>query len=708
MVRIMTVVILVILLVITSFFIVLLLFNTYDFSSDKIDSDSNKGALILVELDDVGVGPSGLGLDNEGTFDSLSNYEGDYNQDCELTATCGLDSGDNNGGGSHRDDDPECDSNSDCRDDYYGDDYCWFGNLYSDLHDFSCDYECDERVRRELIESCIFGCDGGACLEPECVVDDDCALGQVCDDNYKCIDVECFRDLDCDDSEEFTQDLCIDAGTWNSFCEHTPISCNVEADCGFDDFIGDAFCQYGNNDVFQNYLDWTCDNAGTVDSVCNFTLNPIQTDDCNDLIETCFDGVCHTITCFDDTGCDDSDALTYDSCVNPGEVYSFCDNIDIECNVAADCGVDDFVGTGTCGAGDDVFKDYITWTCNFPGTILSSCFDSTASQLFQPCADDCLGGVCGSIECSNDLDCVDGNTLTLDSCLNPGQLNSDCQHTPIVCNVNLDCDDGNALTIDSCLNPGTVGSSCENLGISCNLDIDCGVDDFFGIRFCDIGDVFQNKLFWTCLNPGTPLSTCVSSSSPQVLEGCDSGTICNADVDAKCVKDCVDGDLDGYDNCTLSEPDGDNLLEDCDDGNDSIYPGAEEVCDGYDNNCNGLVDEGLELPSILDIQYTEDRKFLQDQNVIDWNSNICYEGFDVDGYCKGFALKSLDGGVSATKICNMKGYNTGTITDSGDWSSPWDNTIAYWDGFGWKTQRGDVGGNRHIDTIRCSNPVNVC
>ncbi|MEN9973015.1 MAG: hypothetical protein RIS20_1362 [Bacteroidota bacterium] len=32
---------------------------------------------------------------------------------------------------------------------------------------------------------------------------------------------------------------------------------------------------------------------------------------------------------------------------------------------------------------------------------------------------------------------------------------------------------------------------------------------------------------------------------------------------------------------------------DCNDANNAIYPGATEICDGFDNNCNGVNDEGL-------------------------------------------------------------------------------------------------------------------
>ena len=46
---------------------------------------------------------------------------------------------------------------------------------------------------------------------------------------------------------------------------------------------------------------------------------------------------------------------------------------------------------------------------------------------------------------------------------------------------------------------------------------------------------------------------------------------------------CLNGDADG---------DGFARSEDCDDNNASRYPDADEVCDGVDNNCNGLIDEG--------------------------------------------------------------------------------------------------------------------
>ena len=74
---------------------------------------------------------------------------------------------------------------------------------------------------------------------------------------------------------------------------------------------------------------------------------------------------------------------------------------------------------------------------------------------------------------------------------------------------------------------------------------------------------------------------------------------CDGDTDNYCSKEmeCAGGKF----NCGKAAPgiaiDSDEC-SDCDDSNPLVYPNAEEVCDGIDNNCNNRVDEGCECTPI--------------------------------------------------------------------------------------------------------------
>jgi hypothetical protein len=55
---------------------------------------------------------------------------------------------------------------------------------------------------------------------------------------------------------------------------------------------------------------------------------------------------------------------------------------------------------------------------------------------------------------------------------------------------------------------------------------------------------------------------------------------------------CVDADGDGYADCGVVGCDPSGLLcGDCDDGNAQVHPGADEICNHDDDNCDGRVDE---------------------------------------------------------------------------------------------------------------------
>src|SRR5207237_3614802 len=59
-------------------------------------------------------------------------------------------------------------------------------------------------------------------------------------------------------------------------------------------------------------------------------------------------------------------------------------------------------------------------------------------------------------------------------------------------------------------------------------------------------------------------------------------------VSGKC-PGCVDRDGDGY-GIGL-----DCLGPDCDDSDPTVHPGAPEICDGRDNNCDGRIDENFDF-----------------------------------------------------------------------------------------------------------------
>ncbi len=145
-----------------------------------------------------------------------------------------------------------------------------------------------------------------------------------------------------------------------------------------------------------------------------------------------------------------------------------------------------------------------------------------------------------------------------------------------------DCDDSDPYVYP------TAPEICNAIDDDCDGDIDEGYDgDADGVSTCG-GDCDDNN---DAIFPG----------NPEVCDGFDND--CNAVIDDGLnIPGCtlyyqdVDGDgygVDAFYQCAC-EVDGNYNTEesgDCDDANPGIYPGAPEICDLVDNDCDGSVDE---------------------------------------------------------------------------------------------------------------------
>jgi hypothetical protein len=160
------------------------------------------------------------------------------------------------------------------------------------------------------------------------------------------------------------------------------IECFNNLGCGEDGFIGEPNCQ--DEDLWQDYEEFLCSNPGTPESNCSSDIFPKLVENCSD---TCIDGQCIEIECFNNSDCDDMDDLTYDECLNPGTPSSECRNTPINCADDNDCGITGFIGGEYCFLGM-VYKDYKTSICVNNGTLDSYCNISINPQFINNCGED--------------------------------------------------------------------------------------------------------------------------------------------------------------------------------------------------------------------------------------------------------------------------------------------------------------------------------
>ncbi|MEZ4320096.1 MAG: putative metal-binding motif-containing protein [Myxococcota bacterium] len=279
--------------------------------------------------------------------------------------------------------------------------------------------------------------------------------------------------------------------------------------------------------------------------------------------------------------CDDTDPN-----VNPGEVELTCNGVDDDCSAATPDSVDgDGDGESACTDcadgnplrfhGNPEVCDGIDNDCD------NAVDDGLVFQNWYTDGDsDGYGSGSPLNACQAPVGRVADNTDCRDNDpnVNPGQPEVTCN------NKNDDCDGSTADRPDL---DGDGVDICPTGGVDCddtdannypgNTEIYCNGQDEDCGAVPDDADL-DNDGYSTC--GATP--DC-NDSNPNVNPG-------RAEVECNGINDdCDTSTLDGPD----LDGDGVATCVDCDDADPDNFPGNTEACDGIDNDCNGVADNGL-------------------------------------------------------------------------------------------------------------------
>ena len=177
----------------------------------------------------------------------------------------------------------------------------------------------------------------------------------------------------------------------------------------------------------------------------------------------------------------------------------------------------------------------------------------------------------GSAGADSDASVNDGNGGSSGSGGTGGDASND---VPDTC-ASTNCDDGFNCTIDLCAS----GACKHSIGPS------SGATACPATQYCTLDQ--------GCVASAIACSTdadCVTAYKALPNAACYTSAKCES-ASSVCTFKWLDKDSDGYPPAICNG-------SDCDDGNPSIHPGGTEICDGIDDDCNGVLDNGATCESL--------------------------------------------------------------------------------------------------------------
>ena len=479
----------------------------------------------------------------------------------------------------------------------------------------------------------------------ECTLNDVCLSGackagapKVCDSGDQCVGGKCNvvtgacvyspKDAEpCNDASACTSDdKCTKIDAKSSDCGGTGISCDDKNPCTAD-----------SCDKLKG-----CLHAATEGSSCDDLDLCTESDACTAA------GKCAGVAFDVAKKCDDKQVCTADVCTATGGCVNKVTGTDgTVCDDGNPCTANDKCNNGACAPGNSTCTCITDADCKDDG---NKCNGSLYCDKSKPGAYECkvdqktvvvcdatLNGSCKTVDCDTGTgQCVvtkKPKGLSCDADKDKCTKGDACDDGQCLAGSVLNCDDGNPCTDDSCdkdkgcVNENNIGP-CNADSNACTQNDTCAsgicvagnqkvCDDKEGCTAdtCEIvkGDCKYAPLTKSCTddnacttpdacgtNATTGTYTCISGklltcddSNPCTKDSCDAVKGCSNVVDATVKVACYTGDpktankgqcKDGAKQCKA-----DGTLDVC---KGDVLPGPKELCDGVDNTCDGVMDEG--------------------------------------------------------------------------------------------------------------------